>query len=247
MNTMQLSQFTASFGGNFGRHSVTLADRYSYVKPCATATASEMLETPQMEPVDQRRRRKLNLLIEQFGGLNPPTRKIEAGHYAIARRVIEAEGTQADPKQMGQALRQAATNWKGKNLGSENARRIEAALKLGDGWFDSADETGDIAFGALSAYEAALITNVRNAKLSPEEIASLAEVVGLAGAGKNNGATTDAPHDPVRVYFHYDRRQQDIPPAGQDRRGSSKWKSGSSITESSAPPGQERMKRGSVG
>jgi hypothetical protein len=84
-------------------------------------------------------------------------------------------------------------------------------------------------------------------RLSDDELVSLVESVKLAIAQKRNSENTGAPHDPVRVYFHEDRRQQDIPRAGEDRRGSSLWKSGSSISESSAPPDRRQMKKGRLG
>lgn len=98
-----------------------------------------------METSADRRRRKLNALIEAEGGLKPQ-RPNQPGHYKIAERVSTHEGKGADHRNMAQTLSQYATGWNGKKVGDLTARRIEAAYEaarlygIKHGWFDSEEE-----------------------------------------------------------------------------------------------------------
>ncbi len=96
-----------------------------------------------MPRAEERRRRRLAQLIELEGGLNPPTRETQPGHYAIAQRVIDFEDSDKDFKHMAQSLRQVV---RGKiNLGPNTVKRIEDAYAadkrhgLFPGWFDDPD------------------------------------------------------------------------------------------------------------
>lgn len=101
-----------------------------------------------MPRAEDRRRRRLAQLIELEGGLNPPTRQVQPGHYAIAQRVIDFEDSDKDFRQMAQSLRQVV---QGKiNLGPATVKRIEAAYSvdkrhgLYPGWFDDPDPDADL-------------------------------------------------------------------------------------------------------
>lgn len=107
-----------------------------------------------MPRAEERRRRRLAQLIELEGGLNPSTREIQPGHYAIAQRVIDFEDSDRDFKQMAQSLRQVV---QGKiNLGPRTVKRIEDAYAadkrhgLFPGWFDDPDLDADLEGGLAS-------------------------------------------------------------------------------------------------
>lgn len=107
-----------------------------------------------MPRAEDRRRRRLLELIELEGGLNPPTRQIQAGHYAIAARVYDFEDNDGDFRQMAQSLRQVV---RGKiNLGPATVARIEEAYAIDKrhglyiGWFDEPPaESGDSDFAPV--------------------------------------------------------------------------------------------------
>lgn len=101
-----------------------------------------------MPRAEDRRRLRLAQLIELEGGLNPPTRKTQPGHYAIAQRVIAFETGEKDFKQMAQSLRQVV---RGKiNIGPDTVARIEAAYAPEQrhgvyvGWFDDPDGDAEL-------------------------------------------------------------------------------------------------------
>jgi hypothetical protein len=91
------------------------------------------------ETADERRRRRLDELIELEGGHKRAGGK-KPGHYVIAERVYEHENSIEDSTQMAQALRQVSQGKR--NLGHATARRIEGAYQaqglygITHGWFD---------------------------------------------------------------------------------------------------------------
>ena len=99
-----------------------------------------------METITERRKRKLIGLAQRFiaqGGLE---------HIAIQADINPAhldqivKGVLLQPKQDG--TRSART------LGNKSARKIEAAFKLGTGWFDAPDDPAGLARDALTIAQA---------------------------------------------------------------------------------------------
>ena len=98
-----------------------------------------------MENISDRRRRKLEALAQRFsakGGL---------AHIAATADVSQAsleqiiKGVLLPPKADGTRSP--------RSLGNSTARQIEAALKLGDGWFDAPDSAAELAPDARAIAE----------------------------------------------------------------------------------------------
>lgn len=126
-------QLSAALGRDFGRHAAhhsdSLADvqaiRYSEPE---SGQSSEWLDNHGMETASERRKRKLQWVIANHGGL-PAVAKAANLSQAALDQILK--GTLLPPKADGTQSQ--------KGLGSAAARALEQAFSLGKGWFDAPD------------------------------------------------------------------------------------------------------------
>ena len=112
---------------------------------CSTKLIDGAIHFAPMEPNSTLRQRKLKALAEKYK---------DQGGLAHIAAMIEANPASLDQVVKGTLIKAKADGTRSaKSLGHATARKIELALNLGVGWFDSPEETAKLAPDAWAIAE----------------------------------------------------------------------------------------------